>query len=204
MGWPEKTPELETFYPTATLVTAFDIIFFWVARMMMQGIQFMDEVPFKDVYIHALVLDEDGKKMSKSVGNVIDPIDIIDGCELQTLIAKRLKDSRAGDDKKKIKAIENTTKKQFPEGIPSCGTDALRFTLASQAAQGRDIRLSIDRVIGYRNFGTKLWNAARFCQMNECALWEQDDFDPTQGSVHAEQMDRVRSRQDSRRCDPQH
>ncbi len=182
MGWPDKTPELDKFYPTATLVTGFDIIFFWVARMMMQGIHFMEEVPFKDVYIHALVLDEDGKKMSKSIGNVIDPIDIIDGCDFDTLIAKRVKDIKKSGNEKKDKqaekAITNKTKKQFPDGIPACGTDALRFTLASQAAQGRDIRLSIDRVVGYRNFGTKLWNAARFCQMNECALWEQDDFDP--------------------------
>ncbi len=182
MGWPDKTPELDKFYPTATLVTGFDIIFFWVARMMMQGIHFMKDVPFKDVYIHALVLDEDGKKMSKSIGNVIDPIDIIDGCDLDTLIAKRVRDIKKSGNEKKDKqaekAITNTTKKQFPEGIPACGTDALRFTLASQAAQGRDIRLSIDRVVGYRNFGTKLWNAARFCEMNECALWEQQEFDP--------------------------
>ncbi|MFC7290827.1 valine--tRNA ligase [Hirschia litorea] len=182
MGWPDKTPELDKFYPTATLVTGFDIIFFWVARMMMQGIHFMKDVPFKDVYIHALVLDEDGKKMSKSIGNVIDPIDIIDGCDLDTLIAKRVRDIKKSGNEKKDKqaekAITNTTKKQFPEGIPACGTDALRFTLASQAAQGRDIRLSIDRVVGYRNFGTKLWNAARFCEMNECALWEQHEFDP--------------------------
>lgn len=182
MGWPDKTPELDKFYPTATLVTGFDIIFFWVARMMMQGIHFMEEVPFKDVYIHALVLDEDGKKMSKSIGNVIDPIDIIDGCDFDTLIAKRVKDIKKSGNEKKDKqaekAITNKTKKQFPDGIPACGTDALRFTLASQAAQGRDIRLSIDRVVGYRNFGTKLWNAARFCQMNECALWEQDEYDP--------------------------
>ena len=177
IGWPEKTEELKAFYPGAVLVTAFDIIFFWVARMMMFGLHFMKEIPFKDVYIHALVLDENGKKMSKSEGNVLDPLDIIDGCELQTLIDKRLKDSRTTD-KNKLKQIEKKTKNQFPEGIPACGTDALRFTLASQAAQGRDIRLSIDRIVGYRNFGTKLWNAARFCQMNECVLWEPAKFDP--------------------------
>ena len=177
IGWPEKTEELKAFYPGAVLVTAFDIIFFWVARMMMFGLHFMKEIPFNDVYIHALVLDENGKKMSKSEGNVLDPLDIIDGCELQTLIDKRLKDSRTTD-KNKLKQIEKKTKNQFPEGIPACGTDALRFTLASQAAQGRDIRLSIDRIVGYRNFGTKLWNAARFCQMNECVLWEPAKFDP--------------------------
>lgn len=177
IGWPEETDELKAFYPGAVLVTAFDIIFFWVARMMMFGLHFMKEIPFKDVYIHALVLDENGKKMSKSEGNVLDPLDIIDGCALKTLIDKRLKDSRTTDNNK-LKQIEKKTKNQFPEGIPACGTDALRFTLASQAAQGRDVRLSIDRIVGYRNFGTKLWNAARFCQMNECVLWEPETFDP--------------------------
>ncbi len=177
IGWPEQTDELKTFYPGAVLVTAFDIIFFWVARMMMFGLHFMKEIPFKDVYIHALVLDENGKKMSKSEGNVLDPLDIIDGCDLQVLIDKRLRDSRQTD-KNKLKQIEKKTKNQFPDGIPACGTDALRFTLASQAAQGRDIRLSIDRIVGYRNFGTKLWNAARFCQMNECTLWKPESFNP--------------------------
>jgi valyl-tRNA synthetase len=175
-GWPSETPELKAFYPGAVLITAFDIIFFWVARMMMMGIKFMGGIPFSDVYIHALVLDENGKKMSKSEGNVLDPIDIIDGCDLQTLVEKRLKDARTSD-KNRLKQIEQKTKNQFPEGITPCGTDALRFTLASQAAQGRDIRLSIDRIVGYRNFGTKLWNAARFCQMNECTLWEPSKFD---------------------------
>ena len=177
LGWPEKTQEVSEFYPGAVLITGFDIIFFWVARMMMFGLKFMDEVPFKDVYIHALVLDETGKKMSKSEGNVLDPIDIIDGCDLQVLVDKRLRDART-DDKGKLNQIEQKTRRQFPEGLPACGTDALRFTLASQAAQGRDIRLSIDRIVGYRNFGTKLWNAARFCQMNECTLWKPEDFDP--------------------------
>ncbi|MEM8635409.1 MAG: class I tRNA ligase family protein [Pseudomonadota bacterium] len=132
LGWPGQTDELKTFYPGAVLVTAFDIIFFWVARMMMQGLQFMGEIPFKDVYIHALVLDEKGQKMSKSKGNVMDPLDLID----------------------------------------EYGADALRFSLASQAAQGRNIRLSTKRIEGYRNFTTKLWNAAKFCQMNECANWD--------------------------------
>ncbi|MAF56620.1 valine--tRNA ligase [Ponticaulis sp.] len=177
LGWPDKTPEVSEFYPGAVLITGFDIIFFWVARMMMFGLKFMDEVPFKDVYIHALVLDETGKKMSKSEGNVLDPIDIIDGCDLQVLVDKRLRDART-DDKGKLNQIEQKTRRQFPEGLPACGTDALRFTLASQAAQGRDIRLSIDRIVGYRNFGTKLWNAARFCQMNECTLWKPEEFDP--------------------------
>ena len=177
LGWPDKTPELDAFYPGAVLITAFDIIFFWVARMMMMGIKFLDQVPFKDVFIHALVLDENGKKMSKSEGNVLDPLDLIDGCDLQTLIDKRLKDARTTD-KNRLKQIEQKTKGQFPDGIPAFGADALRFTLASQAAQGRDIRLDVKRIEGYRNFGTKLWNAARFCQMNECTLWEPETFDP--------------------------
>ena len=165
MGWPEKTAEVETFYPTSVLVTAFDIIFFWVARMMMQGIHFMEEIPFHDVYIHALVRDEDGAKMSKSKGNVLDPLDIIDGCDRDTLVEKRM----AGvPDPKAAKKIGDATKKQFPNGIEPCGADALRFTLTAMAAQGRDIRLSVDRIIGYRNFGTKVWNAARFAEMNEC------------------------------------
>ena len=132
MGWPNETEELKTFYPGAVLVTAFDIIFFWVARMMMQGLKFQGQVPFKDVYIHALVLDEKGQKMSKSKGNVMDPLELID----------------------------------------EYGADALRFSMAAQAAQGRNIRLSKQRIEGYRNFSTKLWNAAKFCQMNECANWD--------------------------------
>jgi valyl-tRNA synthetase len=136
LGWPDQTPELKRFYPTSTLVTGFDIIFFWVARMMMMGLQFMREVPFRDVYIHALVRDERGQKMSKSKGNVIDPLAVID----------------------------------------EYGADALRFTLAAMAAQGRDIKLSAQRVEGYRNFATKLWNAARFTEINGCA--RDPAFDP--------------------------
>ena len=132
---PSKAPELKKFYPTSTLVTAHDIIFFWVARMMMLGMHFMKEVPFEEVYIHALVRDAKGAKMSKSKGNTMDPLDLID----------------------------------------KFGADALRFTLAAMAAQGRDIKLSEQRIEGYRNFGTKLWNAARFAQMNECAVWDQYD-----------------------------
>jgi len=143
LGWPENTKALERFYPNTVLITAFDIIFFWVARMMMQGLHFMKDadgkpqVPFKDVYIHALVRDEKGQKMSKSKGNVIDPLELVD----------------------------------------EYGADAVRFTLAAQAGQGRDIRMSTQRVEGYRNFGTKLWNAARFCEMNECAV--PAGFDPS-------------------------
>jgi valyl-tRNA synthetase len=141
LGWPDHTPELQRYYPTDVLVTGFDIIFFWVARMMMMGLRVMEEVPFSDVYIHALVRDEKGQKMSKSKGNVIDPLDLID----------------------------------------TYGADALRFTLAAMAAQGRDIKLSPSRVEGYRNFATKLWNAARFAEMNDCA--PRPDFDPASAKV---------------------
>jgi valyl-tRNA synthetase len=141
LGWPHKTPELARYYPTDVLITGFDIIFFWVARMMMMGLQLMEEAPFRDVYIHALVRDEKGQKMSKSKGNVIDPLGLID----------------------------------------TYGADALRFTLAAMAAQGRDIKLSASRVEGYRNFATKLWNAARFAQINECV--PESDFDPASAKV---------------------
>ncbi len=141
LGWPEETKELARHYKTDVLVTGFDIIFFWVARMMMMGLHFKQEVPFHTTYIHALVRDEQGQKMSKSKGNVMDPLELVD----------------------------------------DFGADALRFTLAAMAAQGRDIKLSRDRVEGYRNFGTKLWNAARFCEMNECV--RQDDFDPSSVSL---------------------
>jgi len=144
MGWPENTTELKRFYPTSTLVTAHDIIFFWVARMMMFGLHFMKDVPFKEVYIHALVRDAKGAKMSKSKGNTMDPLELID----------------------------------------KYGADALRFTLAAMAAQGRDIKLSEQRIEGYRNFGTKLWNAARFAQMNECAVWDQYDPRTPQQAVN--------------------
>ena len=173
LGWPDETSELKRFYPTSVLVTGFDIIFFWVARMLMMGMHFMKEIPFHDVYIHALVRDEKGQKMSKSKGNVMDPLDIVDGVSLDELVKKRtsgmLKPQDAG-------RVARDTRKEYPQGIPAYGADALRFTLAAMAAQGRDIKLSLKVVEGYRNFATKLWNAARFAEMNECV--RQKGFDP--------------------------
>lgn len=162
-GWPDKTQDLAEFYPNALLETGHDILFFWVARMVMMGITLTGEVPFKQVYLHAMVRDAHGRKMSKSLGNVIDPVHVIEGITLEDLQKSLLGGNLDAKEVEKAKAGQQA---DYPQGIAECGTDALRFALVAYTSQGRDINLDIQRVVGYRHWCNKLWNAVRFAMVN--------------------------------------
>ena len=192
LGWPAQTDNLEKYFPTSLLVTGFDIIFFWVARMMMMSLEFTGKIPFKDVYVTGLIRDENGQKMSKSKGNIIDPIDLIYGIELDDLVAKRIANLMQEGLAEKI---ERKTRKQFPNGIESYGTDALRMTFYSLATHTKDISFELGRLKGYRNFCNKIWNAARFINnypmesdvfeaKNDSDKWIEEEFNAVEEQIN--------------------